>query len=98
MMTESRREALEVLAQLAFLAPDVRLGQLMAHLGFLGVVRWNHGLGDLDDDELVAVLHRHRDELVNRLRNQPRPTNIPQTLSQLYPDVANLLEPTRQLS
>jgi hypothetical protein len=35
-MTEMQREALAVLAEVWELSPDVRLGQLMAHLEFLG--------------------------------------------------------------
>ena len=36
MISEMQREALSVLAEVWALSPDVRLGQLMAHLGFLG--------------------------------------------------------------
>jgi len=36
MIPPTRREALEVLAELCRLSPDVRLSQLFAHLGFLG--------------------------------------------------------------
>ena len=35
------REALAVLAELCDLSPDVRMGQLLAHLGFLGEDRLN---------------------------------------------------------
>src|SRR5437868_12827019 len=48
------------------LSPDVRLGQLFAHLGFLGEAHLGRGLGDIDDDELLSVLYRHRDELLAR--------------------------------
>jgi hypothetical protein len=61
-----RQEALAVLAELAALAPEVRLGQLMAHLGFLGEDQVERSLWDIEDDELLAVLHRHRSELVAR--------------------------------
>jgi hypothetical protein len=37
-MTELQREALAVLAEVWALSPEVRLGQLLAHLGFLGEV------------------------------------------------------------
>ena len=40
-----------------------RLGQLLAHLGFLGEVHLGRGLGYLDDDELIAILYRHKAEL-----------------------------------
>jgi hypothetical protein len=66
MSTDARQEALAVLAELAALAPEVRLGQLMAHLGFLGEDQVERSLWDIEDDELLAVLHRHRSELAAR--------------------------------
>jgi hypothetical protein len=63
-----QREALAVLAELWALSPDVRLGQLMAHLGFLGEAHVGKGLGYIEDDELIAVMYRHRAELVARLQ------------------------------
>ncbi len=66
-MTEMQREALAVLAEVWELSPDVRLGQLMANLGFLGEVHVGKGLGYVEDDELIAVLYRHRAELRSRL-------------------------------
>jgi hypothetical protein len=68
-MTELRREAMRALAEVWMLAPDIRLGQLMAHLGFMGEIHVGRGLGDIDDDELVAVLYRHRAELLAREQN-----------------------------
>src|SRR5262245_12795967 len=62
-MTESQRETLAGLAEVWSLAPDVGLGQLMAHLGFMGEVHLEKGLGTIEDDELVAILYRHRAEL-----------------------------------
>jgi hypothetical protein len=71
MTPDTRREALTVLEEVSTLAPDVRLGQLMAHLGFLGEVHLGKGLGDIDDDELIAVLYRHKAELAARLQGTP---------------------------
>lgn len=67
MTTDLQREALAVLAEVWSLSPDVRLGQLMAHLGFLGDAHLGRGLGYLDDDELLSILYRHREELLTRL-------------------------------
>src|SRR5207247_114011 len=53
MTPESQREALAVLEELWVLSPDVRLGQLLAHLGFLGECHVGRGLGDIEDDQLV---------------------------------------------
>ena len=70
-MSDAQREALAVLAEVWALSPDVRLGQLMAHLGFLGEEHLGKGLGYIDDDELIAVLYRHRAELRARLEGTP---------------------------
>lgn len=71
MITDARQEALTVLTELAQLAPDVRLGQLMAHLGFLSEDQINRSIWDVEDDELLAVLNRHREELFARRQQEP---------------------------
>ena len=71
MIPATQREALAVLAELCELSPDVRLGQLMAHLGFLGEDQTGRSLWDIDDEQLLAVLYHHRGELVERLRPAP---------------------------
>lgn len=71
MTSDMQKEALAVLAEVWALSPDVRLGQLFAHLGFLGEAHVGEGLGYIDDDELIAVLYRHRAELLARLQDQP---------------------------
>jgi hypothetical protein len=73
-MSETQSEALAVLAEVWALSPDVRLGRLLAHLGFLGEIHVGKGLGYIEDDESIAVLYRHRAELKARLSgtaNQP---------------------------
>jgi hypothetical protein len=70
-MSDLQRESLAVLAEVWALSPDVRLGQLMAHLGFLGETHVGKGLGYIEDDELLAVLYRHRTELRARLEGTP---------------------------
>ena len=71
MTQEIQREALAVLAEVWALSPDVRLGQLLAHLGFLGEAHLGRGLGYIEDDELIAVLYRHRAELLARTQGMP---------------------------
>jgi hypothetical protein len=78
MTPDVQREALAVLAEVWALSPDVRLGQLFSHLGFLGEAHVGRGLGYLEDDELIAVMFRHRAELLARLEgmaNQSPQTN-----------------------
>jgi hypothetical protein len=74
MMTDQQREALRVLTEVWELSPDVRLGQLFAHLGFLGEAHLDRSLGYIDDDEMLKVLYLHRDELLARLSDASSPT------------------------
>jgi hypothetical protein len=66
MISETDQEALATLEELIALSPGIRLGQLFAHLGFLGECHLDRGLGDIEDDELLAVMYRHRMELLAR--------------------------------
>jgi len=66
MIPATEREALAVLAEVCDLSPDVRLGQLFAHLGFLGEDQTGRSLWDIDDEQLLAVLYHHRAELSAR--------------------------------
>jgi hypothetical protein len=85
MMSNQQREALAVLAEIWELSPDVRLGQLFAHLGFLGEVHLGRSLGYIDDDELMSIFYKHRAELQSRLggsANQaPPPTGAATSVS-----------------
>lgn len=66
MKTAYQEEAIAALAEVWALSPEIRLGQLMAHLGFLGEAHLGRGLGNMDDDELLRMLYQHREELVAR--------------------------------
>ncbi len=66
MISATQHEALTLLTELCELSPAIRLGQLLAHLGFLGEDQTGRSLGDIDDEELLAVLYHHRAELVER--------------------------------
>jgi len=60
------------LAEVVDLSSDIRLGQLFAHLGFLGEDQTGRSLGNIDDEELLAVLYHHRGELAARLTKRRR--------------------------
>jgi hypothetical protein len=75
MMPDLQREALTALADVWGLSPDVRLGQLFAHLGFLGEAHFGKGLGYIEDHELIAILYRHKAELIARLQGARVPEN-----------------------
>jgi hypothetical protein len=66
MISRTQLEALAVLAELCEMSPGVRLGQLMAHLGFLSEDQTGRTLWEIEDDEFLIVLHRHRAKLESR--------------------------------
>ncbi len=66
MIPETKREVLAVLAELCDLSPEVRMGQLLAHLGFLGEDQVERSLWDIDDEQLLSILYLHRSELTSR--------------------------------
>lgn len=70
MTPDIQREMFAALAETLSLAPDIRFGQLIAHLGFLGEDHLDRGLSDLEDDELLAILYRHRAELMARAQGE----------------------------
>ncbi len=71
MISTTQHEALTLLTELCELSPDVRLGQLLAHLGFLGEDQTGRSLSDIDDEELLAVLYHHQAELAARQTGDP---------------------------
>ena len=77
MTSDVQREAMALLTEVWALSPDVRLGQLLAHLGFLGESHLGRGLGYIEDDELLAIVYRHRAELLARLQATPNPAAQP---------------------
>src|SRR3712207_6605208 len=75
MIPDLRREALAALAEVLALSPDVRNGQLLAHLGFLGGAHPGEGVGSTGEDELLAILTRQRG--VRVARGEGTPTRTP---------------------
>ena len=57
------------LGGLCELSPGVRVGQLVAHLGFLAEDAFGRGLWDLDDEQLLEVIRRHETKLASRQPN-----------------------------
>jgi hypothetical protein len=55
-----------LLSELMALAPEVRVGQLLGHLCFLTEDEYGKSVSDVEDEELIAVLQRHRRELQAR--------------------------------
>ena len=66
MIPPIRQEMLNTLARLCELSPEVRFGQLLAHLGFLAEDRSDRTLWDLEDHDLLALMEHHQAELSKR--------------------------------
>jgi len=76
MISSTQREALAVLGELCEHSPDVRLGQLLAHVGLLGEDQTGRTLWDIDDEQFLAVLYHHRGELTARLPDSVTPSSV----------------------
>ncbi|HEY2412392.1 MAG TPA: hypothetical protein VGI40_09130 [Pirellulaceae bacterium] len=63
------------------MSDDIRLGQLMAHLGFLGEIATGRNLWDIDDEQLLSVMYQHHAELAARLPGGHLSTAPPQSLA-----------------
>jgi hypothetical protein len=55
MITATRRELLQQMTRLSELAPDMRLGQLIANLAAMDGAPWDETLWELEDDKLLAA-------------------------------------------
>lgn len=63
MISPIQQAILEKLTRICELSPDIRVGQMLAHLGFLSEDFDGQSLGVVDDDALLAVAERHLAEL-----------------------------------
>jgi hypothetical protein len=73
MTPDARREALTALVELSDVVPEVRIGQLVAHLGLLSEDEGGRSLGAIEDDELLTVIRRHRAEVACLWNERPNP-------------------------
>jgi hypothetical protein len=63
MIDPVRQDVLSVLAELSEVAPEVRLGQLIANLSFLARGLSNESIWDKEDEELLVAAREHLKEL-----------------------------------
>ena len=68
MITDQRRELLRLLAELSEEVPDVRFGQLIANLSYLGRGLSAESVWDIEDDELLQAAREHLEQW--RTRNK----------------------------
>jgi hypothetical protein len=55
MIDQTRRELLERLWQVSELAPDMRMGQLIANLSTMAEGPWDKTLWNVEDEKLLAA-------------------------------------------
>ena len=67
MIPTAQHELIEKLADLHHLSPDIRFGQLLANIGFLVEDQTDCPLRDVEDDQILAVMEKHRVDLARRL-------------------------------
>ena len=66
MISSARREALRLLEQVSDLAPEVRLGQLLANLSYMAIGPTNEAIWDMEDEQLINALRQHLEDLSRR--------------------------------
>ena len=62
MKNETRKELLNVIAELSDLTPDIRLGQLVANLSYMARGPAKEAVYDVEDDELLAAAREHLEQ------------------------------------
>jgi hypothetical protein len=69
MNTVETNSMLQSLSKVWELCPEMRLGQLMATLGLLAEDTTDHSLWEVEDNELLAVMERFREDLLRRAQS-----------------------------
>ncbi len=67
MISTTRQELIEKLADIQNLSPGVRFGELLANLAFLAEDQTDRSIREVDDDRLMEVMEAHRRDLERRL-------------------------------
>lgn len=71
MIQPIQKTLLERLAEICELSEDVRFGQLLDFLGLLASAHSGQSLAEIEDNDLVRIMERHRDQLKTR-----QPVNV----------------------
>ncbi len=71
MKNTTRRDLLEQLDRLSELAPDMRLGQLVANLANMGDGSWDETLWNLEDEKLLTAANQLVSDLERRTATVP---------------------------
>lgn len=94
MKSELQQETMAVLSEIWSLSSDARLGQIFDFLGYLGDIQLGRGLGDIEDDELLAVMYRHRAELIARIQGSANQTIPPTSAAVSVSGSSTVAEPS----
>ena len=70
MIASNQQELIEKLADLHRLSPAVRFGQLLANLGFLVEDQTDLTLREVEDEQLLEIMEKHRFDLARRADHQ----------------------------
>lgn len=66
MISTTRQELIEKLADVQQLSPGVRFGQLLANIAFLVADQTDQTIREIDDDHLMEIMEAHRRDLERR--------------------------------
>ena len=66
MIPPIQQTIVEKLASLCGLSPEIRVGQMLANLGFLSEEFTNQSLWDIEDEQLLNVIEIHLAQLSER--------------------------------
>jgi hypothetical protein len=64
-MSPLKQEIIQTLSEIYDLADDIRFGQLMCNLCEIASCQTNIHAWDIEDDEMLAQLRAHRNDLQN---------------------------------
>lgn len=66
MITPIQQTIIERLSMLCTVSPDIRMGQMLANLGFLSEDFANQSLWDIDDEQFLKVIEIHLAQMSKR--------------------------------
>jgi hypothetical protein len=66
MISQLRREVLQLLEQASELSPEIRLGQLLANLSYMAVEPTPEAIWEMEDEQLLDALRQYLEDLHTR--------------------------------
>ena len=66
MISDQRRELLQLLSQLSEEVPDVRFGQLIANLSYIGRDLSAESIWEIEDEQLLRAAREHLEQWRSR--------------------------------